>query len=92
MERSTNHCTIATKRCVPWPREKSFPQNGDSWRWSFLGDPGAKFLGEKLGKARRKRKELKQECGWKGGDRGGLAQGNTIWKEGMKKEEKREKK
>jgi hypothetical protein len=26
------------------------------------------------------------------GDRGGLAQGNTIWKEGMKKKEKKKKK
>ncbi|HXN17154.1 MAG TPA: hypothetical protein VN875_02375 [Candidatus Binatus sp.] len=38
------------------------------------------------------RSSLNQECGWKGGDRGGLAPGNNLEKEEMqKKKEKKEK-
>jgi hypothetical protein len=37
------------------------------------------------------RPSLNQECGWKGGDRGGLAQREQFGKEERKKEEERKK-
>ena len=62
MEKCTNHCAIARKRCARWPRVQNSPQKGDargrrSSRSSFLGDPGSQFLYGKLGKAGRKKKE-----------------------------------
>jgi hypothetical protein len=38
------------------------------------------------------RPSLNQECGWKGGDRGGLAPGNHLEKEEIKKKKEKKRK